>query len=112
MARKNRSDPLGINRGPYETPGSALIDLHYAKLRIDQRWTWDRFLRLAGFLRVTPGELASLVRLKHTLLEGCHLRNQFPPPVALLLTLIEAHVSAEIIPDVIKTPFPNLSSNG
>lgn len=99
---------LGINRGAYETPGSALIDLHYAKLRLDSRWTWERFMRLAGFLRLTPGELASLVRLKHSLLEGCHARNQFPPPVALLLTVLEAHVTAGLVPDAIANPFPKL----
>lgn len=113
--RKRREGPprkfahvLGVNRGPFETPGSALIDIHYAKLRIDQRWSWDRFLRLAGALRVTTGELASLVRLRHSLLVGAQERNQFPPPVALLLTLVEAHVSKGLVPDAIENPFPKL----
>ena len=118
IAKKRRYRPTGpqlswrapsINRGAYETMGSARIDLHYAKLGIDRRWTWERFLRLAGYLRLTTGELASTVRISHGQIETCHRANRFPPPVALLLTLLESHVTAGLVPDAIQSPLPNLN---
>lgn len=108
--RRKRNEN-GINTGKYQTPGSALIDLHYAKLRVHRRWTWERFIRLAGFLRLTTGELASTVCLSHRSIEGCCARNQFPPPVALLLTMLEGHVCKGFVPDAIENPLPNLNAH-
>lgn len=105
---RHRRHDIGINRSRYETPGSALIDLHYAKLGLDRRWTWVRFQRLAGIMRVTIGELASIVRMRHSHLDTAAARNRFPAPVALLLTLLEAHVAKG--PDTIANPLPNLNT--
>jgi len=101
---------LPNRKSPLETPGSVLIDVHYAKLNIVRRWDWDRFNRLAAFLRLTHGELASFICLPHSLLKGCQKRNCFPGPAALLLTLLEAQVMAKFSNDVIPQPFPNAPS--
>lgn len=100
-----------INTGRYQTSGSVRIDLHYAHLRLRRLWTWERFQRLAGLLRVTTGELASTVCLPHSRIDACWQTNQFPLPVCLLLTLIETHVCAGYIPDPIPNPLPNLNHN-
>jgi hypothetical protein len=99
------------NKGsPFETPASTLIDLHYAQLRIVQRWDWERFERLCTFLRLTPGELASLVCLRHSHIPGIRDNNVFPESVALLLTLIEADVLKDYAPhETIQKPFPSLN---
>jgi hypothetical protein len=101
------------NKGsPLQTPASLLTDVHYAKLNIVRRWNWDRFNRLAAFLQLTHGELASLICLPHSQLPGIRKRNVFPGPVALLLTLLEAQVLAQFSNDIIAQPFPpNASSS-
>ncbi len=95
------------NKGsPHQSPSSLLIDVHYAKLNLVRRWNWDRFHRLAAFLRLTHGELASLVCIQHSHLNGIQRRNVFPGPAALLLTLLEAQVLAKCSNDIIPQPFP------
>ena len=91
----------------FQTPGSLQIDLHYADLQVVRRWTWERFHRLASFLRLTYGELASLICLPHGQLKGVQARNYFPGPAALLLTLLEAQVMAAYSNDIISNPFPS-----
>ena len=92
------------------TLGSRRIDLHYAKLGIPQRWTWDRFSLLCSVLRVTHLELASVVCLPSAALKRAFFANQFPGPAALLLTLIEADVMKGIT-DTIENPLASLSSS-
>lgn len=97
------------NKGSsYETPASTLIDLHYANLNIVRRWDWERFVRLCMFLRITPGELASLVCMRHSALNGAKENSQFPEPVCLLLTLVEAEALKNFAPhETIQNPFPS-----
>lgn len=90
-----------------QTPASLNIDLHYAELQVIRRWNWERYHRLAAFLRLTHGELASLICLPHSLLKGIQRRNVFPGPAALLLTLLEAQVMQAYSKDIIAQPFPS-----
>lgn len=89
-----------------QTPASLNIDVHYAQLNVIRRWNWERFHRLAAFLNLTHGELASLICLPHRHLKGIRARNVFPGPAALLLTLLEAQVLASYSNDIIPNPFP------
>lgn len=89
-----------------QTPASLNIDLHYAHLDVIRRWNWERYHRLAAFLQLTYGELASLICLPHSQLKGIRERNVFPGPPALLLTLLEAQVLSAYSSDVIAQPFP------
>lgn len=95
-----------------QTLGSRRIDLHYAKLNIPRRWTWDRFTMLCSVLRVTHEEMASAICLPHSYLNGAYRRNIFPGPAALLLTMIEADVMKGISKDIIENPIAPLSANG
>lgn len=89
--------------------------MHYAQLLLVERWTWDRFNRLCAFLRITPAELASTVMLPHRSLASFERSNRVPThsarPVALLLTLLEAHCCGAMTKDVIANPFPKLGAN-
>lgn len=98
------------------TPSTLSIDLHYAQLRIWERWTWERFSRLCTFLKVTPAELASIACIPHNQLDAFQQRNRVMQSgsanraAAMVLTLLEAHVCAEFTKDVLENPFPNLGS--
>lgn len=98
------------------TPASLKIDLHYAHQQIWERWTWERFVRLAKFLNVTIGELASIACMPHRALEAFERRNRIYAGVspdratALVLTLLEAHLASEFTLDVVTNPFPNLQT--
>lgn len=100
------------------TPASLKIDLHYARLRIWERWDWERFVRLAKFLQITPVELASLACLPHRDLENFQKRNRLfiarrkNVAAALVLTLIEAHCCTAFTKDVLENPFPDLNAMG
>lgn len=98
----------------HQTVASRLVDTHFARLGLVQRWTWDRFIRLANFLEMTPWELASMVMLKHDAVESYKRRSQLPvrnpQPTAFLLTLIESRAMKGWTTDIIENPFPNLSS--
>lgn len=105
--RASRIPPLTPNRlSKHQTPASLRIDIHYARLSIVQRWNWERFHRLASFLNVTYGELASLIALPHSHLDGIRERNFFPGPAALLLTILEASILKNYSDDIIAQPFP------
>lgn len=99
-----------------QTPTTLQVDLHYAKLAIWHRWSWERFVRLCNFLKVTPAELASIACIPHNQLENFQRRNRIMQSgspnraAALVLTLLEAHVAKEYTADVIEAPFPDLSS--
>ncbi len=106
--------PLPNHLSRHRTPATTIYDLHWANLQLLDRWTWERFARFAAFLRHTPYELGSLVTMRHDVVDrfqrtnrisggGCHA-------VAVLLTLLEAHLLAEWQADVIRNPFPKLSS--
>ena len=98
------------------TPGSRLIDLHYQRLFIYERWTWERFDRLAAALKITPYELASIVGLPHKCVAKWEYKTQMPLSqhngglgVALCLTVLEAHILAAFTEDIIKNPYPDLT---
>lgn len=100
----------------FATPSTVNIDLHYADLRIWERWTWERFTRLCTFLNVTPAELASIACIPHNQLGAFQKRNrvmQSGSPnraAAMVLTLLEAHVASAYTKDVVPMPFPNLNA--
>jgi len=104
------------NRGSTnQTPASLQIDLHYAKNEIYTRWNYERFLRLAAFLKLTPYELGSLACIPHrhvdqfrdcNVLKAGRSRNY---AAALVLTILEAHVCKAFTDDIVENPFPNLN---
>lgn len=102
------------------TPGSRVIDIHYANLLLIERWTWERYTRLCEFLKMTPAELASLCLMPHSWLARYEERNSIPTgagysgarSIALILALVEAHAMQRITKDVITNPFPNFNKNG
>jgi hypothetical protein len=96
-------------RSQDQTIITAKIDIHYADLGIVDRWTWERFNRMAAFLRLQHAELASLICLRHTDMRRAKKEDRFPGPAALLLTLMEAQFMSEYIA-TIKNPFPNLNA--
>lgn len=98
------------------TPASLKIDLHYAKREIFTRWNYERFLRLAAFLRLTPYELGSLAGIAHkdvdafraaNVLVDCRSRRHFA--AAILLTNFEWHACKAFTDDVVKDLYPNLN---
>lgn len=98
------------NRGSiHRTPASLHIDLHYAKLQIRERWNWERYCRLAAFLKYTPYELGSLCCIPHTKVTLAEKYNQFSPTAALVLTMLEAHFCHDFLYDAIQHPFPDLN---
>lgn len=97
----------------HQTTGSKIIDLHYANLLLVERWTWERYVRLAAYLKLTHCELASLVLMSHKSVDQFREKNQIqahnPRPIAMLLTLLEHHVAGHLLHDTIANPFPNLN---
>lgn len=99
-----------------QTPASLMIDIHYARLGLAHRWTWARFTRLCRVINVTTSELASLVLMPHAWISRYKARKVLPGhegvrrPIAMLLTILEAHVLSEVSSDIIKNPFPDLNN--
>jgi hypothetical protein len=99
-------------RSKHRSPTSLAIDAHYAGLCLADRWTWERYTRLAAFLRLTVFELASLALIPHARIDRWRRDFVFPfdPDVAyahaMILTLIESNVLREYTKDVIANPFP------
>lgn len=100
-----------------QTAASLKIDLHYAKLEIFTRWNYERFLRLAAFLQLTPYELGSLACITHRQVDSFRTTNILSDgfrkaknySAALVLTVLEAHACQAFTDDVVKNPFPNLN---
>lgn len=97
----------------HRTPASVAIDGHYAGLLLVERWNWGRFVQLCKFISMTPHEVASIVMMPHRWIPMYEERKTLPDidgrrPVALLLTLFEAHVMGAMTSDVIRNPFPKL----
>lgn len=98
-----------------QTPASLAIDIHYAKLLLVERWTWERFVRLCHFLKMTSCEVASLVLLPHRCIPAYKERNTLPlsrphaASVALSLTLLEAYLMRGLTDDVLPDVFPDLN---
>lgn len=95
----------------FQTVTSLHYDCHYTRLRLTERWTWERYAKLAYFLRMTPCELASFVLLPHSMVLNYQRTGRLPRscarPIALILTLIEAYLMGRYAPkDVITDPFP------
>lgn len=108
--------PLPNSGSPHTTATTKLIDLHYSNLRIAERWTWDRYQRLCSFLKLTEYELASLCLMPHDWVGKMRERNRLPcvgqgggRAVAMLLTMTEATVMKNYVPDVIVNPMPNMN---
>ena len=113
MAKPKHISPARVggglmpNRGSnLETQASLRFDIHYAKIGIRARWSILRYRRLARFLGLTPGELASLLHLRHLDLKKAYRTDHFPGPAALLLTLLEAQSYKDYSVNVIPFPFP------
>jgi hypothetical protein len=104
---------LPNGNSPGRTPSSVIIDVHYAKLLLVERWTFDRYKRLCKYLSMTPCEVASLALMPHSDVSVFEQTNQLHPqrarPIAMLLTLLEAHVAGKFFHDVIDNPFPDLN---
>lgn len=106
--------PLPNEGSTLQTPSTVLIDVHYCKLLLVERWTWERFTRLCAFLRISNAELASAVLMPHKMLAAYERDNRIPNrsgaarPIALLLTLLESHCCRHMTKDVIENPFPKL----
>lgn len=98
-----------------QTPASLAIDIHYTQLMLVERWTWERYVKLCHFLKMTSFEVASLVLLPHKKVPLYQHKNILPmsrahsASVALNLTLLEAYLMRGLTEDVIENPFPNLS---
>lgn len=108
--------PLPNEGSKLQTANTLRIDVHYANLLLVERWTWDRFNRLAAFLQISHAELASAVTLPHRYLDRYASSNRIPNrdgngrAIALLLTLLETHCCSEWTNDVIRNPFPDLNN--
>gem|GEM_PF-3887096 len=96
-------------RSKDQTVVTAQIDIHYADLGVVERWTWERFTRLAAFLRLQHAELSSLICLPHTDMRKAQKDDKFHGSAAMLLTLMEAQFMADYI-GTIKNPFPDLNA--
>lgn len=93
-----------------------MLDVHWASMRLRERWDWPRYVRLCEFLQMTPYELASLVMLRHKAVDSfrdfgaLQINRREAMLVGLMLTLVEAHVMGAWGGDVIENPFPNLTN--
>jgi|11_taG_2_1085331.scaffolds.fasta_scaffold07657_2 hypothetical protein len=91
---------------PSNTTASLIIDSHYAKLNIKERWNQERVERLCGFLRITLGELASLLGVSHGWWKThIHSTKNLSGPICILLTIIETHFMSEYTKDVVTNLF-------
>lgn len=94
---------------PYQatdTSASLIIDAHYAGLNIRSRWTQERVDRLCAFLRITIGELSSIIGVRHGWLAQ-HVKSTKPlsGPICILLTIIENHYMSGFTKDVVSNLF-------
>jgi DNA-binding transcriptional regulator YiaG len=87
------------------TPASTAIDLHYGRINLVKRWKRDRIERLCGYLKLSQNELASLMAVPHATFQKYTVAGRFPPPVCLLLTIMEGKYLNGIAPDVIPNVF-------
>lgn len=98
---------------PTQTTATKLIDFHYSNLLLVRRWTWDRYVRLAAYLKMTEYELASLATLTHKEVPKFRRENRITrshaQSVCLILTILEHHVAGQMAMDTVANPFPNLS---
>lgn len=119
MGRKS-ADPWKAIRLPnagseLQTPASLKLDLHFEGIRVWQRWDYERFIRLATFLKLTPGELASTACVPHRALAALEKRNRLynggspDRAAALVLTLLEHHVASAYTKDTVANAFPDLT---
>lgn len=96
----------------HATQASLQIDANYAIAFRQHPWTWDRFIRLCSFLNVTPGELASAVRMPHSCLPGferdIRMRGEGAGAWELLLTSYETAAYSPIADPVQPNPFADL----
>ena len=99
---------------PYATPASLNIDAQYAIAFRQHPWTWDRFIRLCSFLKVTPGELASAVGIPHNELRGFkqEIRLRGPGAMAwqLMLTTYETTAYSPVANPVQPNPLADLDA--
>lgn len=96
-----------------QTTATKLIDLHYANTLLVRKWTWDRYVRLAAYLKMTEFELASLATLTHREVPRFKHQNRItrhnPHAVCLVLSLIEHHVAGLVAMDA-ANPFPKINT--
>lgn len=96
-----------VNDSGTTTPMTLAIDVHYRRLGLNKIWTKKRYMRLCRKLGSTEYELASLVGLNHAAARQYLKRERFPPPVCILLSLLETYTTGDSIDDAIEAPvFP------
>ena len=97
---------LRYNYQKTNTAASLIIDAHYAKLRIKERWTEERVERLCAFLRITLGELGSLLGVPHGWWKE-HVRStkKLSGPICILLTIIENQYLSPYTKDTVTNLF-------
>ena len=81
---------------------SLLIDIHYKEMGIEDIWGTRRVKRLCSLMKVTEGELASMMLVRHKDMEAYIKFDEFPGPVCLLLTIIENYAVSPVLPDPIQ----------
>lgn len=88
------------------TTASLIIDAHYAKLDIKGRWTEERVERLCSFLRISLGELGSLLGVPHGWWKE-HVKStkKLSGPICILLTIIENQFLAPYTKDTVTNLF-------
>jgi len=101
-----RPKDLRYNYQKTNTTASLIIDAHYAKLGIKERWTEERVERLCGFLRITLGELGSLLGIPHGWWKE-HVKStkKLSGPICILLTIIENQYLGPYTKDTITNLF-------
>ncbi len=101
----------------FATPASLRVDFHYIHLDLINRWTWERFKRLANFLKLTPYEVASIAGIPHAVVARWEYKSAIPIPAVagawsavLVLTVLEHEVLSKWTNDTIANPFPDLTN--
>ena len=91
---------------PTNTTASLIIDSHYAKIGIRERWTEERVERLCSFLRITLAELGSLLGMPHGYWRN-HVKStkKLSGPICILLTIIENQYLAPYTKDTVTNLF-------
>ena len=89
----------------YATSASILMDAHYMRIGVVNKWNKERVDRLCGFLRMNYGEIASLLLMPHKEFQRVILKPKFPGPLCLLLSIIEHRYLKHYTKDTIDNLF-------
>ncbi len=75
---------------PEDTLRTFEIDEHYERTGMLEGWTVPRVNSLARMMKATPFELGKLCGVSFKLMHRYIDRNEFPPPVCIHFSLLEA----------------------